>query len=399
MDETFKILKGIKPNYEAFHRVKYSDAVLRAASELSAKFINDRHLPDKAIDVIDEAGARARIKAHSDAAVTITAKDIEAVIAHTAKVPPKSVSSNEMVQLQNLESSLKKIIFGQDRAIETAVEAIKRARAGFQESTKPVASLLFAGPTGVGKTELAKQLASELGILLHRFDMSEYQEKHTVARLIGAPPGYVGFDEGGLLTEAVRKNPHSVLLLDEIEKAHPDIFNTLLQVLDYATLTDNTGKKADFRNTIIIMTSNAGAREIGKALVGFGSESQGSNAVLAAVERLFAPEFRNRLDEIVTFAPLDMDMAKRVVIKNIALLNDMLKKKKILLTADDNAVMYLAQKGYSPAFGAREIARIIDQDVKKPLTDQVLFGALSKGGTALLSVRDGALNFTFSQKQ
>ncbi len=389
-EETHKILVGLKERYEEFHEVKYSDESLLATAELSSKYITDRHLPDKAIDVIDEAGAYKRMKRTEDdeKIIPITVNDIEKVVAKIAKVPEKSVSSSEMDKLKDMMVELKRRIFGQEGAVGKVVEAIKRSRAGFGNPSKPVASFLFVGPTGVGKTELANQLSEFLGIPLHRYDMSEYQEKHTVARLIGSPPGYVGYDEGGLLTEAIRKSPYSVLLLDEIEKAHSDIFNTLLQVMDYATLTDNAGKKADFRNVIIIMTSNAGAREIGKAKVGFEERKVHGDAINEAVDRLFSPEFRNRLDSIVTFNNLEKSILVDIVKREIEKFKEQLVEKDVELTLTDNCYEWIAEKGYSPEFGAREIARIIQDKIKNFFVDEVLFGTLKNGGKAVADIEN-----------
>lgn len=391
IDETFRILKGIKENYEQFHNVKYTDQSLKMAAELSAKFLQDRHLPDKAIDVMDEAGAYQRMfRADDDTeTVTITPFEIESVIARMTRVPQQSVSTSEVENLQSLEKTLKKQIFGQDEAVMKVVEAIKRSRAGFREPNKPVASLLFVGPTGVGKTELVRQLSEALGIPLHRFDMSEYQEKHTVARLIGAPPGYVGYDQGGMLTDSIRKHPYSVLLLDEIEKAHPDIFNTLLQVMDYATLTDNTGRKADFRNVIVVMTSNAGARDMEKNSVGFGDFRAGSDKTMPkAVEQVFSPEFRNRLDAIVPFRHLEMKIVERIVRKEMNDFKSILKQKKIKLKVTSKLIRHLAEEGYSDTFGAREIGRLIQDKIKNFFVDEVLFGALKNGGKAEADIVD-----------
>ncbi len=382
-EETYLILKGLQEKYEQYHGVTYADEAVRAAAELSAKYVHDRHLPDKAIDVLDEAGAYARMHAGVDEEVkTITHNDVERIVARMAKIPEKSVSSSELERLKDLETELKRQIFGQNKAVEMVVEAIKRSRAGFREPGKPIASFLFVGPTGVGKTELARQLASVLGVTLHRFDMSEYQEKHTVARLIGAPPGYVGYEEGGLLTEAVRKNPYAVLLLDEIEKAHFDIFNTLLQVMDYATLTDNNGKKADFRNCILIMTSNAGARDIGRQRIGFEEKKINIEAVSSAVDRIFSPEFRNRLDSVVTFNSLDEDVVMSIVKKTVGEFSAQLVEKNVELRVTDECYRWLAKKGYSPDFGAREISRLVQDKIKHFFIDEVLFGKLQTGGIA-----------------
>jgi ATP-dependent Clp protease ATP-binding subunit ClpA len=388
--QSVEILKGLKQKYEQYHQVTYSPEALKSAAELSAKYINDRFLPDKAIDVIDEAGALIKLKhlGSGNSQITISIQDIEMVVAKMARIPEKTVSETETLKLQHLEKDLKKQIFGQDRAVLTVVDAIKRSRAGFREPDKPVSSLLFVGPTGVGKTELAKQLSSILSIPLHRFDMSEYQEKHTVARLIGAPPGYVGFDQGGLLTDVIRKNPHSVLLLDEIEKAHADIFNTLLQIMDYATLTDNTGKKADFRNVIIIMTSNAGARKLGKTHIGFDDKLIHEDAVYEAVEKHFSPEFRNRLDGVVVFNHLNEKIVLRIVKKNIADFKKQLREKKIRFEVTESCAKWLARKGYSRLFGAREVARLIQDKIKTFFVDKVIFGKLPPGVKAVADVRD-----------
>ena len=392
IEDTVKILQGIKDRYEEYHSVLYTDDALKAAAELSAKYINDRHLPDKAIDVIDEAGAYAKIYRSPESpeagVVEIGTGDVEKVVARIAKLPERSVSSTEKNRLKDLTVELKKEIFGQESAIDLVVDAIKRNRAGFGNPDKPIASLLFVGPTGVGKTELARQLAYNLGVELHRFDMSEYQERHTVARLVGAPPGYVGYDEGGLLTEAIRKTPYSVLLLDEIEKAHQDIFNTLLQVMDYATLTDNTGKKADFRNVIIIMTSNAGAREIGKKQVGFDERHVKEDAIDSAIERIFSPEFRNRLDSVVTFNDLDEEIILDIVGKEINKFAAQLADKNVTLEVTDQCRKWLADKGYSREFGAREIGRLVQDKLKKFFVDEVLFGRLTDGGRAVADISD-----------
>jgi ATP-dependent Clp protease ATP-binding subunit ClpA len=388
--QTVNILKGLKKRYEDYHQVKYSLSALKSAAELSSKYINDRFLPDKAIDIIDEAGALVKLKnlGSQQSAIKIDSSDIERVVAKIARIPEKTVSETDTVKLKNLESGLKKQIFGQNSAIFTVVDAIKRARAGFKEPEKPVASLLFVGPTGVGKTELARQLSAIMGIPLHRFDMSEYQEKHTVARLIGAPPGYVGYDHGGLLTDAIRKSPHSILLLDEIEKAHADIFNTLLQIMDYATLTDNTGKKADFRNVIVVMTSNAGARKLGKTQIGFDDKIIHRDAVHQAVEKYFSPEFRNRLDGVVVFNHLNEEIMLKIVKKSINEFKRQLKEKKIIFSVSDSCYKWLAEKGYSRLFGAREVARLIQEKIKSYFVDKVLFGKLSQGGKAEADVHN-----------
>ena len=393
-EETYQILLGLRQRYEEHHNVHYTDEALRTAVDLSHQYINDRHLPDKAIDVIDEAGAYTRIMAFRENAENNDTKEIgedlvEKVISKIAKIPERSVSVTETDRLRSLESDLKNRIFGQDAAVDAVVQAVKRSRAGFKGPDKPVASFLFVGPTGVGKTELARQLADLLGIHLHRFDMSEYQEKHTVSRLVGSPPGYVGYEEGGLLTDAIRKTPHAVLLLDEIEKAHQDIFNVLLQVMDYATLTDNAGRKADFRNVIIIMTSNAGAREMGRPMIGFGERNVTEQAIGDAVDRAFSPEFRNRLDKIVTFGRLDKRVVLNIVDKEIDAFRQQLKEKNVELELTEACREYLAEEGYSPDFGARNIARLVSEKIKHYFVDAVLFGDLSAGGKAVADYLDG----------
>lgn len=390
-EETFQILQGLRDRYEEYHQVKYTDEALQSAVDLSDQYINDRFLPDKAIDVIDEAGAYMRILAFRDGLTTspepvLTQTDIEKVVSKIAKIPEKTVSASEVDRLMSLSEDLKNAIFGQDQAIEAVVQAVKNSRAGFREPNKPVANFLFVGPTGVGKTELARQLAEKLGIASHRFDMSEYQERHTVSRLVGSPPGYVGYDEGGLLTDAIRKTPHAVLLLDEVEKAHPDIFNVLLQIMDYATLTDNAGRKADFRNVILIMTSNAGARELGKSSIGFGERVIGKDAIDAAVDRIFNPEFRNRLDRVVSFNRLDERVILQIVDKEIRFFEAQLVEKGISLEVSEACRRHLAEKGYSPEFGARNIARLVQQKIKDFFVDSVLFGELKKGGKAYVDL-------------
>ncbi|HEY8892163.1 MAG TPA: ATP-dependent Clp protease ATP-binding subunit ClpA [Clostridium sp.] len=395
IDDTIDILMGLKDKYETYHKVTYSDEALKTAVELSSKYIKDRFLPDKAIDIMDEAGAYARLYAgDNEENIIITVHAVEKIVATIAKIPEQSVSNNESDTLKNLDINLKKQVFGQSDAIDTLVRAIKRSRAGFNEDDKPIASLLFVGPTGVGKTEISKQLSKSLAIPLIRFDMSEYQEKHTVARLIGAPPGYVGYEEGGMLIEAIKKNPYCVLLLDEIEKAHSDIFNVLLQVMDYATLTDNTGKKADFRNVILIMTSNAGAREASKHVIGFGDRIGTGGAITKEVERVFSPEFRNRLDNIIQFNKIDEDMAKQIAKKAMKQFEEKLLTKNIKLKVTDNLYAWLSKKGFSEAYGAREINRVVQQEIKTYFVDEVLFGELSTGGSVIVDIVDDKLKIT-----
>ncbi len=391
-DETYLILKGLRARYEEFHGVRYTDPALRAAADLAAKHMTDRHLPDKAIDVIDEAGAAMRILpgSHAKTKKVVRPADVEQVIARMAKIPTKSVSSDDKTQLQSLEPELKKVIYGQDSAIESLVTSIKLSRSGLGNPDRPVGCFLFSGPTGVGKTELAKQLARVLGVEFIRFDMSEYMEKHTVSRLIGAPPGYVGFDQGGMLTDAVRKTPHAVLVLDEIEKAHPDIYNVLLQVMDHATLTDNNGRKADFRNIALVMTTNAGAREIQQGTIGFGTAVP-KNLDKAAIERTFSPEFRNRLDAWITFQSLSPEIIRKVVDKFVGQLVEQLKQKKVQIELTDEARSWLAEKGYDRLNGARPMARIIQNELKRPLADAILFGELQNGGLVRVKVEGGKL--------
>jgi len=379
VEETIEILKGLKSRFEDHHNVKYALTALQAAAELSAKYINDRHLPDKAIDVIDEAGAAQRILPKNKQKKTITRNEVEEIVAKIARIPPASVSSDDRDKLKTLERDLKSVVFGQEPAIEALAAAIKMARSGLGKPERPIGSFLFSGPTGVGKTEVAKQLAYVLGIELIRFDMSEYMERHAVSRLIGAPPGYVGFDQGGLLTEAITKKPHAVLLLDEIEKAHPDVFNVLLQVMDHGTLTDNNGRKADFRSVIIVMTTNAGAETMNKATIGFtNSRVQGDEMV--DIKRLFTPEFRNRLDAIVSFRALDEEIIMRVVDKFLLQLEGQLAEKKVEVTFTDNLRKYLAKKGFDPLMGARPMQRLIQDMIRRALADELLFGRLVDGG-------------------
>ena len=394
-EEAYKILEGLKPHYEKHHGVHYSAGAIRAAVQLSAKHINDRKLPDKAIDVIDEIGAAVKIQPLEKRKKTIGPKDIEKIVAKIAKIPPRSVSTSDKEQLQNLERDLKLTVFGQDAAIETLASTIKLSRSGLGHPEKPIGCFLFSGPTGVGKTEVAKQLAHVMGIEFIRFDMSEYMEKHTVSRLIGAPPGYVGFDQGGLLTDAINRNPYAVLLLDEIEKAHPDLFNILLQVMDHATLTDNNGKKADFRNIILIMTTNAGARELSGAPLGFGARSNAGKGK-EAIEKMFSPEFRNRLDAMITFNSLSLEIIERVVDKFIIELDQQLNEKKVFLQLTVKARRWLAERGYDPSFGARPMARLIQNEIKRVLADEILFGRLQNGGKVEVDENEGKLMFAYS---
>ena len=387
VQETVDILKGLKSRFEEHHGVKYALAALQAAAELSAKYINDRHLPDKAIDVIDEAGAAQRILPPSKRKKTISKTEVEEIVAKIARIPPANVSNDDRGKLQTIERDLKSVVFGQDKALEVLASAVKMARSGLGKGDKPIGSFLFSGPTGVGKTEAAKQLAYIMGIELIRFDMSEYMERHAVSRLIGAPPGYVGFDQGGLLTEAVTKKPHSVLLLDEIEKAHPDIFNVLLQVMDHGTLTDNNGRKADFRNVIVIMTTNAGAETMNKATIGFTNPRQAGDE-MGDIKRLFSPEFRNRLDAIVNFKPLDENVILRVVDKFLLQLETQLSEKKVDVTFSDKLRKHLAKKGFDPLMGARPMQRLIQDTIRRALADELLFGRLTDGGRLEVDLDD-----------
>ncbi|WP_129777523.1 ATP-dependent Clp protease ATP-binding subunit ClpA [Peristeroidobacter soli] len=383
--ETVEILKGLRSRFEEHHNVKYADDALVSAAELAARHINDRQLPDKAIDVIDEAGARLRLKPEGERETTVTTQMIEDVVARIARIPPKNVSTTDKDVLKNLERNLKLVIYGQDPAIDSLASAIKMSRSGLGDQRKPVGSFLFAGPTGVGKTEVTRQLALALGVELIRFDMSEYMERHTVSRLIGAPPGYVGFDQGGLLTEAINKHPHSVLLLDEIEKAHPDVFNLLLQVMDHGTLTDNNGRKADFRHVVIVMTTNAGAFEMNRPSIGFTQQDHATDG-MEAIKRMFSPEFRNRLDGIIQFNGLDPRTIQRVVDKLLVEVEAQLESKGVQLHIDDAAREWMAKKGYDPKMGARPMARVIQEAIKRPLAEELLFGRLVGGGHAFVTV-------------
>ncbi|TMA40991.1 MAG: AAA family ATPase [Deltaproteobacteria bacterium] len=394
VEETHAILRGLKSHYETHHGVTYTDRALRAAAELAAKHVHDRFLPDKAIDVIDEAGAALQVSLRARPKKTVRTRDIEQVIATMAKIPPRTVSLSDRDRLQTLDRDMKLVVFGQDPAIDAVVASIRLARAGLRQPDKPVGSFLFAGPTGVGKTEVAKQLAAALGVEFLRFDMSEFMEKHTVSRLIGAPPGYVGFDQGGLLTDAIRRTPHNVLLLDEIEKAHPDLFNILLQVMDHATLTDHTGRQADFRHAILIMTTNAGAQEMAAAAIGFG-EPTNRDKGRKALERLFSPEFRNRLDAVVTFASLTPEAVERVVDKFVTALEAQLVGRRVTQELTPAARRWLAERGYDEAFGARPMARLIEQRITKVLADEMLFGRLRDGGRAEIDADGEQLSFRY----
>ncbi|TDK41307.1 ATP-dependent Clp protease ATP-binding subunit ClpA [Antarcticimicrobium luteum] len=391
VDDTVKILKGLKPYFEEHHGVKYTGDAIKTAVELSARYINDRKLPDKAIDVIDEAGAAQHLLAESKRRKTIGTKEIEAVVAKIARIPPKNVSKDDAEVLKDLEKSLKRVVFGQDQAIVALSSAIKLARAGLREPEKPIGNYLFAGPTGVGKTEVAKQLADTLGVELLRFDMSEYMEKHAVSRLIGAPPGYVGFDQGGMLTDGVDQHPHCVLLLDEMEKAHPDVYNILLQVMDHGKLTDHNGRTVDFRNVILIMTSNAGATEQAKSAIGFGRDRREGEDT-AAIERTFTPEFRNRLDAVISFAPLPKEVILQVVEKFVLQLEAQLLDRGVAIELTRPAAEWLADKGYDDKMGARPLGRVIQEYIKKPLAEELLFGKLSKGGVVKVGLKNGALD-------
>jgi len=395
--ETYKILLGLKERFESHHQVKYTGKALHAAADLSARHINDRHLPDKAIDVIDEAGARVRLQPAGSRRKSISVKDIENIIARMARIPPRNVSKSDMETLRTLDRDLKMVVFGQDEAIDTLTTAIKMSRTGLGDTEKPIGSFLFAGPTGVGKTEVTRQLAQLMNIELIRFDMSEYMERHTVSRLIGAPPGYVGYDQGGLLTDAVMNAPHAVLLLDEIEKAHPDVFNLLLQVMDHGTLTDTNARKVDFRNVLLVMTTNAGAEEMSRASLGFTVQDHSTDSG-EVIRRTFTPEFRNRLDAVVYFRSLDRRTIANVVDKFIIQLEAQLQEKKVSLVIDDEARAWIAEKGYDPKMGARPMARVIQEYIKKPLADDILFGRLSQGGQVRVTVIDDKPELLFEDE-
>jgi ATP-dependent Clp protease ATP-binding subunit ClpA len=398
VEETVEILKGLRSRFEEHHKVRYSARALRAAAELSDRYITDRHLPDKAVDVIDEAGASQQLRTPSRRKKTIGINDIETIIAQMARIPAKTVTASDKETLRNLEQNLKMVVYGQDKAIDTLASAIKMSRSGLGAENKPIGSYLFAGPTGVGKTEVTRQLARIMGLELVQFDMSEYMERHTVSRLIGAPPGYVGFDQGGLLTEAITKNPHVILLLDEIEKAHPDVFNLLLQVMDHGTLTDNNGRKADFRNVMLIMTTNAGAQEMDRPSIGFTRQDHTSDG-MEVIRRIFTPEFRNRLDAIVQFNALDSTVITQVVDKFIFELEAQLQEQQVTIEVDESARLWLARHGYEPKMGARPMARVIQQHIKKPLAEELLFGKLAHGGHLIIREEGGKLEFEFEEKE
>ncbi|PKM34840.1 MAG: ATP-dependent Clp protease ATP-binding subunit ClpA, partial [Gammaproteobacteria bacterium HGW-Gammaproteobacteria-10] len=398
VEDTILILKGLKSRFEEHHDIKYTADALRLAAELSDRYITDRHLPDKAIDVIDEAGARQRLLSTDQRKPIIDSPEIEEIVSKMARVPAKSVSSNDVEKLEALEKNLKMLVFGQDEAISALASAIKLSRAGLRDTQKTIGSFLFAGPTGVGKTEVTRQLAKVLGVELIRFDMSEYMERHTVSRLIGAPPGYVGFDQGGLLTEQVTKHPHAVLLLDELEKAHPDVFNLLLQVMDHGTLTDNNGRKADFRNIILVMTTNAGAEEGSRASIGFTSQDHVSDS-MKVIEKSFSPEFRNRLDAVIQFKPLDISIVGHVVDKFIFELEALLAEKHVTLMLESEARLWLAENGCDPKMGARPMARLIQEKIKKPLANDLLFGKLVRGGNVRIYVENNELAFAIESKE
>jgi ATP-dependent Clp protease ATP-binding subunit ClpA len=394
LEDSVKILRGLKTNYEKHHKVRYTEEAIRAAVELSARYIHDRKLPDKAIDVIDEVGASRMLLPEHKRRKTVTLRDVEEMVAKIARIPPKSVSADDKETLRNLERDLKSMVFGQDKAIEALAAAIKLSRAGLREAEKPIGNYLFSGPTGVGKTEVARQLAATLGIHIVRFDMSEYMERHSVSRLIGAPPGYVGFDQGGLLTDAIDQHPHSVLLLDEIEKAHPDLFNILLQVMDHGKLTDHNGKTVDFRNVILIMTTNAGAADLAKPAIGFERETRVGEDE-DAVKRMFTPEFRNRLDATIAFSSLSPEIVARVVEKFVMQLEAQLADRNVTIELSSAAKEWLAEKGYDRLYGARPLARVIQEHIKKPLAEELLFGKLARGGAVKVTLKEGVLAFAF----
>ncbi|MDT8397004.1 MAG: ATP-dependent Clp protease ATP-binding subunit ClpA [Pseudomonadales bacterium] len=395
VETTYQILRGLKSRYEEYHDLRYTDKALRAASELASRYINDRFMPDKAIDVIDEAGAYQRLQTAGKRKKVIQVSDVERVVSQIARIPPKNVSASDKSLLKDLEKNLKMVVFGQDPAIDALSASIKLSRAGLKEGEKPIGSYLFSGPTGVGKTEVSRQLAKILGVELLRFDMSEYMERHTVSRLIGAPPGYIGFDQGGLLTEAIAKNPHCVLLLDEIEKAHPDVFNLLLQVMDHGTLTDNNGRRADFRNVVLIMTTNAGAQEMSRASIGFAYQDHASDG-MEVLKRMFTPEFRNRLDAIIQFQPLDTEVIRTVVDKFMVELQVQLDDKNVAIHVDDAAVDWFVAHGYDKAMGARPMLRLIQNKIKKPLAEDILFGKLTGGGNVEVGVQDDDIKLVIS---
>ncbi|WP_456417793.1 ATP-dependent Clp protease ATP-binding subunit ClpA [Thiolapillus sp.] len=398
IEEVVEILKGLRSRFEEHHEVTYSDAALQAAADLADRYINDRHMPDKAIDVIDEAGAATRLVSDEERKTEVDVDQVETVVARIARIPERKISTSDVETLRNLKRDLQMVVYGQDEAIDVLSAAIRMNRSGLAEEHKPVGSFLFAGPTGVGKTEVTRQLARVLGLELIRFDMSEYMERHAVSRLIGAPPGYVGFDQGGLLTEQITKHPHSVLLLDEIEKAHPDVFNLLLQVMDHGTLTDNNGRKADFRNVIIIMTTNAGAMEMSRRSIGFTSQDHSSDGK-EAINKLFTPEFRNRLDAIIQFQPLSLDSISSVVSKFLFELEGLLAQKQVTISVDEEARLWLAGQGYDPKMGARPMARLIQEKIKKPVAEELLFGKLSQGGHVRVQVKDDELAFVFENQK
>ena len=396
-EETIKILQGLKSRFEDHHDVRYTNQALRSAVELTHRYINDRHLPDKAIDIIDEAGARQRLLPASKRRKTIGVSDIEEIVAKIARIPPKAVSSSDRGVLKNLERDLKMVVFGQNDAIASLAAAIKMSRSGLGNIEKPIGSFLFAGPTGVGKTEVTRQLARIMGIELIRFDMSEYMERHTVSRLIGAPPGYVGYDTGGLLTEAVNKQPHAVLLMDEMEKAHPDVFNIMLQVMDHGTLTDTNGRKADFRNVIFVMTTNAGAERMSRSSVGFSRQDHSADA-MGEIKRMFSPEFRNRLDAIIEFSALAPDTISHVVDKFLVELETQLDAKKVTMEVDSVARLWLAEHGYDPIMGARPMARLIQDKIKKSLAEDILFGRLANGGHVVITIKNDDIAVEFEEE-